>query len=179
MLHLHRSLNFGAGGVIVVLIGVIVVMSFQSPLVITMRGHDKRYYQTERKPDSITEKDVENFVRDFLEQLFTWDQLTPEVILRQVSPLVTSGLLDRIRQELAQKAEKDFKGKTLSQEIVGVKLQVTPKEVIASFDKVLKINGVSLVIPTQMAFNIIGGGSTRWNPMGLYVNGLIEHEGRN
>ena len=179
MLHLHRILNFAAGGVVVVLISVIVVMSFQSPLVILMSGHEKRYYQTERKQDSITEKDVENFVREFLEQLFTWDQLSPEVILNRVSPLVTSGLLDRIRQELIQKTEKDFKGKTLSQEIVGVKIQVTPKEVIASFDKVLKINGVSLVMPTQMAFNIIGGGSTRWNPMGLYVNGLVEHEGRN
>lgn len=179
MLHLHRVLNFVAGGVVAVLIGVIVVMSFQSPLVILMSGHDKRYHQTERKKDSITEKDVENFVRDFLDQLFTWDQLTPEVILRQVSPLVTSGLLERIRQELIQKTEKDFKGKTLSQDIVGVKVNVTPKEVIASFDKVLRINGVSLVIPTQMAFNIVGGGSTRWNPMGLYVNGLVEREGRN
>lgn len=161
------------------LVGVIVFISFQSPLVILASGHEKRYYQTERKQDSITEKDVENFIRGFLDQLFTWDQLAPEVILKQVSPLVTSGLLERIRQELIQKTEKDFKGKSLSQDIVGVKIRVTPKEVIASFDKVLKINGVSLVIPTQMAFNIIGGGSTRWNPMGLYVNGLVEHEGRN
>ncbi|MGE3263355.1 MAG: hypothetical protein AB7K68_16360 [Bacteriovoracia bacterium] len=179
MLHLHRALNFVAGGVVAVLIGVIVMMAFQSPLVILTSSQEKHYYQTERKPDTITEKDVENFVRDFLEQLFTWDDLAPEVILKRVTPLVTSGLLDRIRQELIQKTQKDFKGKTLSQEIVGVKIQVTPKEVIASFDKVLKINGVSLVIPTQMAFNIIGGGSTRWNPMGLYVNGLTEHEGRN
>ena len=162
-----------------ILIGVIVVMSFQSPLVVLTRDNEKRYYQTERKPDSITEKDVENFVRDFLEQLFSWEQLAPEMIMRKVSPLVTSGLLDRIRQELAQKTEKDFKGKTLSQDIVAVKIQVTPKEVIASFDKVLKINGVFLVIPTQMAFNIISGSPTQWNPMGLYVNGLVEHEGKN
>lgn len=162
---------------IAILIVVIVTMNFQSPLVILMDGQEKRYHQTERKAESITEKDVENFVREFLEQLFTWNKLAPEVILRQVSPLVTSGLLDRISLELSQKVERDFKGKTLSQEIVGVRVQVTPKEVIASFDKVLKINGVSLVIPTQMSFNIIRGGSTRWNPMGLYVNGLIEHEG--
>ncbi len=177
MLHLHRILNAVAGGVVAILIIVIVVMSFQSPLVIVTDGFDKHYHQTERKADSITEKDVENFVRDFMDQLFNWDQLAPEVILRQVSPLVTSGLLDRIRLELSQKVEKDFKGKTLSQEIVRIKIQVTSKEVIASFEKVLKINGVSLVIPTQMAFNIIRGSSTRWNPMGLYVNGLIEHEG--
>ena len=173
MLHLHRVLNAVAGGVVAVLIIVIVVMSFQSPLVIVTDGFDKHYRQTERKADSITEKDVENFVREFMDQLFTWEKLSPEVILRQVSPLVTSGLLDRISLELSQKAEKDFKGKTLSQEIVGVSI----KEVIASFDKVLKINGVSIVIPSQMSFNIIRGGSTRWNPMGLYVNGLIEHEG--
>lgn len=179
MLHLHRILNFAAGLLLIVLIGVIVVMNFQSPVVILTDGHEKCYYQTERKPDSITELDVENFVRDFLNQLFNWNQLAPEIILNRVSPLVTSGLLDRVRQELSQKVEKDFKGKTLSQEIVAVKIQVTPKEVIASFDKVLKINGVSLVIPVQMAFNIIAGSSTRWNPMGLYVNGLVEHEGRN
>lgn len=166
-----------AGGVVAVLIIVIVAMNFQSPLVILMDGHEKSYRQTERKSDSITEKDVEKFVREFLEQLFNWNQLTPEVIIRQVSPLVTSGLLERIRLELWQKAEKDFKGKTLSQEIVGVNVKVTPKEVIASFDKVLKINSVSIVIPSQMAFNIIRGGSTRWNPMGLYVNGIVEHEG--
>ncbi len=177
MLHLHRAINFVAGGVIAILIAVIVAMSFQSPLVIVTDGHEKHYRQAERKSDSITEKDVERFVQKFLEQLFNWDQLAPEVILRQVSPLVTSGLLERIRLELSQKVEKDFKGKTLSQEIVGVNVKVTPKEVIASFDKVLKINGASIVIPAQMAFNIIRGGSTRWNPMGLYVNGIIEREG--
>lgn len=162
---------------VAVLIVVIVVMSFQSPLVVLMDGQEKHYRQTERKSDSITEKDVEKFVREFLEQLFSWDHLAPEVIVRQVSPLVTSGLLDRIRLELSQKVERDFKGKTLSQEIVSVNVKVTPKEVIASFDKVLKINGISIVIPSQMAFNVIRGGSTRWNPMGLYVNGIIEHEG--
>lgn len=167
-----------AGGVIVVLIGVIVITGFQSPLVILMNGQEKRYHQTERKRESITEKDVENFVLDFLEQLFTWEQLSPETILRQVSPLATSSLLERIRQELVQKTEKEFKGKNLSQEIVGLKIRVTPKEVIASFDKVLKINGVSLVIPAQMGFSIISGSPTRWNPMGLYVNGLTEYEGR-
>lgn len=177
MLHLHRVLNAVAGAAIAVLMIVIVAMSFQSPLVILMDGEEKHYRQTERKSDSITEKDVEKFVREFLEQLFNWNQLAPEVIIRQVSPLVTSGLLERIRLELSQKVEKDFKGKTLSQEIVGVNVKVTPKEVIASFDKVLKINGVSIVIPSQMAFNIIRGGSTRWNPMGLYVNGIVEHEG--
>lgn len=177
MLHLHRAINFVAGGVVAVLITVIVVMSFQSPLVVLMDGQEKHYRQAERKSDSITEKDVEKFVREFLEQLFNWNQLAPEVIIRQVSPLVTSGLLERIRLELSQKVEKDFKGKALSQEIVGVNVKVTPKEVIASFDKVLKINGVSIVIPSQMSFNIIRGGSTRWNPLGLYVNGIVEHEG--
>ena len=144
MLHLHRTLNFVIGGVVALLIGVIVVMSFQSPLVVLMSAHEKRYYQTERKPDSITEKDVENFVRDFLEQLFTWEQLRPDLIMRQVSPFVTSGLLDRIRQELVQKTEKDFKGKTLSQGIVGVKVQVTSKEVIASSSQRMRCERDSL-----------------------------------
>ena len=177
MLHLHRAINYVAGGAIAILILVVVVMAFQSPLVIVMDSGDKRYAQSERKADSITEKDVENFIRDFLQQMFNWEKLVPEVITRQVSPLVTSGLMERIKQELIQKTEKGFKGKSLSQAIANVKVSVTEKNVIATFDKVLRIDGVPLVIPSELVFNIVRGGSTRWNPMGLYVNGLIEHEG--
>jgi hypothetical protein len=177
MLQLHRVINWVVGGVGAALILVIVIMAFQSPLVVVMRGDDKNYYQSARKSDSITEKDVEKFVRDFLEQMFDWNRLQPEVILRQISPLVTSGLSDRIKQELIQRAEKDFKGKNLSEAIANIQVQVTDKNVVASFDKVLRIDGFPLVIPTEISFNIIRGSPTRWNPMGLYVNGLVEHEG--
>lgn len=177
MLHLHRAINYVAGGMVALLIIVIVVMAFQNPLVIVMAGGNKYYAQSERKSDSLTEKDVEGFIRDFLEQMFNWENLAPEVITRQVSPLVTSGLLDRIRQELIQRTEKGFKGKKLSQAIANVRVSVTEKNVIASFDKVLRIDGLPLVVPTELAFNIVRGSQTRWNPMGLYVNGLVEHEG--
>lgn len=160
-----------------VLIIAILVMVFQSPLVIVMSGDEKSYYQSERKTDAITEKDVEKFIRDFLEQMFRWDKLSPEMILRQISPMVTQGLSDRIRQELSQKTEKDFKGKTLSQSITNVHIEVTEKNVVASFDKVLRLQGIPLVVPTELAFNIIRGSQTKWNPLGLYVNGLVEHEG--
>lgn len=177
MLHLHRAINFVAGGAIGILVLIIVVMAFQSPLVIVMDSGNKRYAQSERKTDSITEKDVENFIRDFLQQMFNWEKLVPDTITRQVSPLVTSGLLDRIKQELMGRTEKDFKGKSLSQAIANVRVTVTEKNVIATFDKVIRIDGVPLVVPVEMAFSIVRGSSTRWNPMGLYVNGLIEREG--
>ncbi|MGE3263167.1 MAG: hypothetical protein AB7K68_15410 [Bacteriovoracia bacterium] len=177
MLHLHRTINYVAGGVVAVLIVVILVMAFQSPLVVVVDAGAKRYVRSERKADEITEKDVENFVRDFLGQMFTWPKLVPETILQQVAPLATSGLLDRIKGALVQRSEKDFKGKTLSQDVANVRVSVTEKNVIASFDKVLRIDGVPLVIPTELAFSIVRGSSNRWNPMGLYVNGLVEHEG--
>ncbi len=177
MLHLHRTINFVVGGIVALLIIAIVVMAFQNPLVIVMADGSKHYALSERKSDSITEKDVENFVREFLEQMFKWEKLVPEVITRQISPLVTSGLLDRAKQELNERAEKSFKGKNLSQAIANVHVSVTEKNVIATFDKVLRIDGVPLVVPTEMAFSIIRGSQTRWNPMGLYVNGLVEHNG--
>jgi len=152
-------------------------MAFQSPLVVVLDSEEKHYAQSERKTDSITEKDVESFIRDFLKQMFNWESLAPDAITRQVSPLVTPGLLDRIRQELTQRTEKDFKGKTLSQAIANVRITVSEKNVVAIFDKVLRIDGVPLVVPSEVAFNLERGSQTRWNPMGLYVNGLIEHEG--
>ena len=166
-----------SGGVIVALIIALMVMALQPPLVVVVNGQDRRHYQSERKPESITEHEVEWFVRDFLEQMFNWNSLSPEVILKQVAPFVTDGLGNKIRQELTLRAEKDFKGKNLSEGITNIQVQVTEKSVLASFDKVLRINGLPLVVPTQMEFNIIRGSSTRANPIGLYVNGLIEHDG--
>jgi hypothetical protein len=177
MLHLHRAINYVAGGIIGILVLSLIVMAFRSPLVIEKTGLEKHYYQSERKSDSITEKDVENFVRDFLGQMFNWNSLTPDVILKQVAPFVTAGLADKIKQELIQRTEKDFKGKALSEGITNIQVQVTEKDVLASFDKVLRIDGTPLVVPTQIEFNIIRGSSTRWNPIGLYVNGLVEHVG--
>ena len=155
----------------------LIVMAFRSPLFIVMSGQEKHYYQSERKSDSITEKDVESFVREFLEQMFNWNALVPDVILKQVAPFVTTGLAEKIKQELIQRTDKDFKGKTLSEGITNIQVQVSEKDVLASFDKVLRIDGMPLVVPTQMEFNIIRGSSTRWNPIGLYVNGLVEHDG--
>jgi hypothetical protein len=177
MLHLHRAFNFGAVAMVVALILALVVMSYRSPLVIVTDGQEKHYYQPEHKSDSITEKDVVSFVKDFLVQMLNWNALDPDAILKQVAPLVTPGLSSKIQQELFQRAEKDFKGKKLSEAITNIQVQVTEKEVLASFDKVLRIDGMPLVVPTQMEFNIIRGSSTKWNPIGLYVNGLVEHEG--
>jgi hypothetical protein len=177
MLHLHRAINYVAGGVLGILVLSLIIMAFRSPLVIVMSGQEKHYLQSERKSDSITEKDVENFVRDFLEQMFNWNSLVPDAISKQVAPFVTAGLADKIKQELIQRTEKDFKGKTLSEGITNIQVQVTEKDVLASFDKVLRIDGTPLVVPTQMEFNIIRGSATRWNPIGLYVNGLVEHDG--
>ncbi len=155
----------------------ILVMVFQSPLVIVIKGDEKNYYQSVRRSDAITEKDVQGFIQNFLEQMFHWEKLSPEVILQQISPLATSGLSDRIHQELVQRAEKDFKEKNISESITNVHIEVTEKNVVATFDKVLRIDGMPLVLPTELAFTIVRGNQTKWNPMGLYVNGLVEHEG--
>lgn len=177
MLHLHRAINYMAGAVVGFMTIALVVMAFRAPLVVVMRGQEKHYYQSVRKSDSITEKDVENFVRDFLESMFNWNSLIPDVILKQVAPFVTTGLSEKISRELIRLVDKDYKGKSLSAGITNIQVQVTEKDVLATFDKVLRIDGMPLVVPTQMKFNIIRGSSTSWNPIGLYVNGLVEHEG--
>jgi hypothetical protein len=176
-LHLHQTLNLVAGGTVALLILAIVIMAFQSPLVVVVDTNGKHYVQSERKADSFSEKDVENFVRDFLVQAFEWKKLAPDVIVRQVSPFSTSGFVERLRDDLTRRAEKDFKGKNLSQAVANIHVQVTDKNVIATFDKVLRIDGFPLVVPSEVALSIIRGSSSKWNPMGLLVNGLVEHEG--
>lgn len=177
ILHLHRTLNYLAGIAVAILVIALMVMAFQNPIVVVMDAGRKQYFQGTRQRDAISEKDVESFVRDFLEQMLDWEKFTPEAILQQVAPLATSGLQERIKSELTQHAEKEFKGKSISEAITNLRVSVTEKNVVAGFDKVLRIDGVPLVMPTELALSIVRGSPTRWNPMGLYVNGLVEHSG--
>lgn len=164
---------------IAILIVVIVAVSLQDPFVVIWEeGGKKTYALARRKADSITESDIQSFMLAFLRQLLEWEKLDTDAILHQVSPLVTQGLLERLKQELTQKTEKEFRGKLLSQAITNVKIIVTEKDVIATFDKVIRIDGIPLVVSSEIAFNLIRGSQSRWNPMGLYVNGMIEREGQ-
>ena len=78
---------------------------------------------------------------------------------------------------MLERKNKDFKGQEVSQDIAHIKVKISEKEIIVTFDKIFHIASIPLVVPTQVSVQIINGATTKWNPMGLYVNGILEHEG--
>jgi phosphohistidine swiveling domain-containing protein len=64
----------------------------------------------------------------------------------------------------------------LDQYTAKIEVIVNEKEALAKFDKIVRFNGVPLIVPTEASFQIVKDSPSVWNPYGVLVNGVIEHE---
>ena len=154
----------------------ILVISFRPPLVVLKEAGDVDYLKGRYEAVEISEKTIEKLVRKFIHYRYEWRELNPERIARNFYPLTTKEAGKKIKAAITKLKEQNFKGKRVSQSVTNVKVQVTKKKVAASFDKILKLEGLPLPIPTHILLNIVKGESTVWNPEGLYIHGIIERQ---
>ena len=139
-------------------------------------GERQQYHAGRRANLPISEAAVEEFVRKFLHIRYEWDKLDPRAKQKSLSPIVTDGLQKKLLKLLTHLKDKEFQGKETSQAIVNVVVSVTKEKVVASFDKLLRVEGVPIPVPTTLSLHIIKGTPNIWNPIGLLVNGVIEHQ---
>ena len=132
------------------------------------------YLRAQRARINLSEEDIKDFVEGFLRIRYEWEELHPKSMHTSLSPLVTEGLNTKIFTLLTHLKEKDFKGKKTSQAIVNLSLTVTEKEVTAQFDKLLKIEGLPIPVPTKVSIKLVQDQPNAWNPMGLLVNQMVE-----
>lgn len=165
------------GGIGGLLLCVVLFQSLRAPLVVYDDGAQKVPYMAATKEFKIDEEQIRRFVTEYLYLYHRWDKLDPEQILKQIGPFTTEGLTEKVQSLLKQRRDRDFKGREVSQDIAHLKIKVSEKEIVASYDKVLHVSSIPLVMPSQASFQIVNGATTKWNPMGLYVNGILEHEG--
>lgn len=151
---------------------------FSDPIVVVQSENSQSYYGGKRANVSISEKAVEGFVADFLKRRYEWTELDPMTMRKSLSPIVTDGLNAKLFELVTYLKDKEFQGKKTSQSIVNIEVNVTDDKVIASFDKLLKIEGIPIPVPTTVSLNIIKGSANVWNPIGLYVNGIKEHQSK-
>lgn len=174
---LYKLIGAVVGIIGVILLGVILFQSLKSPLVVYDDGSQKIPYVAATREFKIDEEQIRRFLIEYLYLYHRWDKLEPEQILKQIGPFTTEGLIEKIQAQLLERKNKDFKGQEVSQDIAHIKVKISEKEIIVTFDKIFHIAAIPLVVPTQASFQIINGATTKWNPMGLYVNGILEHEG--
>ena len=173
----YKMVGIVIAGIGMILLGVVLFQSMKAPLVVYDDGNRRVPYVADTKEFKIDEEQLRRFVTEYLYLYHQWDKLEPAQILKQISPFTTEGLMDKVQSLLNQRRDKDFKGQVVSQDIAHLMVKVSEKEIIASFDKILHVGGIPLVVMAETSFQIINGAKTKWNPMGLYVNGIVEHEG--
>ena len=176
LLRTHKLINLGLVVVCVLQVFVIGWMYASNPIVVIREGERQQYHAGQRTNLPISEAAVEEFVRQFLHIRYEWDKLEPQAKQKSLSPIVTSGLQKKLLKLLTHLKDKEFRGKKTSQAIVNVEVSVTKEKVVASFDKLLRVEGVPIPVPTTLSLHIIQGTPNIWNPIGLLVNGVIEHQ---
>ena len=176
LLRTHKLINLGLVTVCVLQVFVIGWMYVADPIVVIRDGDQQQYHAGQRANLPISEAAVEEFVRKFLHIRYEWHKLNPVEKRQSLTPIVTSGLQKKLFKLLTHLKDKEFQGKETSQAIVNVDVSVTKEKVVVSFDKLLRLADVPIPVPTTLSLHIIQGTPNTWNPIGLLVNGVIEHQ---
>ena len=176
LLRTHKLINLGLVVVCVLQVFVIGWMYVADPIVVIRDGDQQQYLAGQRANLPISEEAVEEFVRKFLRIRYEWDKLDPQEKRQSLTPIVTTGLQKKLFKLLTHLKNKEFQGKETSQAIVNVDVSVTKEKVVVSFDKLLRLADVPIPVPTTLSLHIIQGTPNTWNPIGLLINGVIEHQ---
>lgn len=176
VLHLYKLLSLGLGVFALIMVVILVVNSFRNPIVVVRSGDTQEYYPTERKRALLEKVDVEAFTKHFLSSLYVWDNFNGENLAREIAPFTDPKLVQKVIDAQTQKYVKELKGKRIEQAVTFVRVSVLDDRVTCRFDRVLKIEGIPLIIPTDVTFSMVQGDPTRLNPMGIYVSGITESD---
>ncbi len=165
-------------GVLVLGLSVTLIASyFRDPIVVVKTNSETEFYPSTRAKTAIGKSEVTQFTKQFIAALYVWPQFETETLKKEVSVYLEDELLEKLMAAQVQRYVKELKNKKMSQAVTSIEVEVLPDKVVARFDRLLKIEGVPLVIPTELNISMIEGPRTRLNPMGIYISGILEHEG--
>jgi len=164
---------------ILAMMSVLLCFSYkQDPIVILSDKNSRHYYLGKKGGDVPNKEDVEAFLKEFIVFRFTLDPKRVPQVLKELTPLSTPAYLDALSKQLEKEMNgvKDFGD--FNQTVANVEVSVSDKQVLAKFDKIVRLKGLAMVIPTEASFQIVKDSFTKWNLMGILVNGVLEHENK-
>ncbi len=177
VIHFYRRQSFALAGVAAILLIFIMAILFRDPIVVVKDDVTQEFYPSERQLAPIEKIDVEGFSKRFLAALYVWSGFNGEKLAKEITPFAESGLVSKVVDSQIQKYGREFKDKKLAQAITFVSVEVLDDRVVCRFDRVLKIEDIPLVIPTEVTLSMLKGSQTALNPMGIYISGITEREG--
>lgn len=175
LIQFYKIIAVGMGCLFAVTLIFTIFSYFREPIVVVKNGHNQEFLPANRQDVKVEKTDVEEFIKYFLSSLYKWKEFNSKQIADQIRPLAEESLVLKITSAQDQKFEK-LVDKKLSQDLAFVNVQVLPEKVTANFLRIIKIEGIPLVIPTELTFSLIEGSRTNANPIGIYVSGIREVE---
>ncbi len=175
-LQFYRQVITACGGVIATLLVALMFSNSGTPLVVEKK--DSVFIPLSVQSEGVvpTEESVGELVTEFIKLRYEWENFNPEQIIKSLEPLTTEGLRSKLLQEFGKKSHQNKEGSTIEQVVARVRPDVSEKAVLATFDRILRVNGVPIAVPTEISLSLVEGPKTAVNPIGLYVNGVVEHE---
>ncbi|MCY4524837.1 MAG: hypothetical protein OXB84_08865 [Halobacteriovoraceae bacterium] len=149
------------------------------PVVVLINEPQKTFTTGKRQKVAISEKEIATFVKKFIDLRYRWEGFNSQKIVARIAPLSTKSFKNALLRKLNGRKFKKIRTKKISQIPIEPKVYFSKGKVIASFDKLVKMDGVSLVAQKQVLFILQKGNKTPWNPMGIYIDGVVEHEQKN
>ena len=165
--------------------------AFSNPLVILEKDAEKLSFQANRKETSITEKEIKKLVENFIRRRYEWDKFSIENMMANLSPILSRGLKGKIVDDLT-KEEKASKYQAFSQYVGRINISIDDgHNIVGTFDKILRIHNristssgdlpiekIPLLSEAQVMVKVVKGSVTEENPLGLYINAVINYEPR-
>lgn len=163
-------------GLMGLLLLIVLFAGQQTPLVVERDNSVYRSLLVEKSDVKPTKESVAYLVEEFVKARYEWENFEPQVIVKKLEPYTTEALRTKLFEEFGKKGFQNKPGDSVEQSVARIRPDVSDKAVLATFDRVLRINGIPVVVPTEISLLLSEGPKTFSNPMGLYINGVIEHD---
>lgn len=154
------------------------VLANRNPIVVIAKDNEYSYYQGHQKQVEVNEKTIRNFVEAFVMRYYSWSELDPMLIYKNIEPFIADDIKESTLADLKTRKDKVFFGKKIQQSVVGISVVVDKDSTIVIFDVVMRVDNIPLIVPTEVALRFVKGIQTEWNPVGIYVSSITTHEGK-
>lgn len=144
------------------------------PIIAMVKNDRKTYIQGSKNTFTVTSEDVEDFVIRYTHTRYDWKEFDPMRILKDLECITTKTYRKKLLKLLGEEKHNN-KDEKIEQYISYVRPVLGKNEAHASFDRVIRINNIPIIVPTELDLTIIQDVKTRCNPTGLYVNGATEY----
>lgn len=172
----HKRIILSLLGIICVLVLVVLFARNTKPLVVERDHLVFRALSVEKSEIKPTKEALAELVTEFIKARYEWESFAPQIIIKKLVPFTTEDLRSKFLEEFGKKGFQNKPGESVEQSVARIKPDISDKAILASFDRILRINGIPVVVPTEISLLLSEGPKTFFNPLGLYINGLIEYE---